>query len=526
MTNAKKKYKIVYFLTVIFGLSSAFFMSRFSICLGKVIDVVIDPKDTLIKTMLLCLLMLLCWLFTSFLYDYSEIVYVNKITCYIKEQLYKALYSKEINEFISEKNGTYLSLYSKDIDILIDNYLIPKCDIVCNLLSAVVCLLSIFLINWKLGISFVIISMLTVIVSQLPGAVMAKKTEEYTSENKSYMALLENYLNGFEQVKLLCLEKVFREKLNQKDKEYESARKHYLFAKIFAGDIGMSFGMLSQLLCMSVGIWFALHGEMTVGALISAVQLLNGVFSPIQNFVSDKNLMGTATEIIERLEKNSVITKREEKKITEEIELIDINNISLEFGGKQIFDEYNLKLEKGKKYAIVGESGKGKSTLAKLLMKYIPKQDYNGKIRVNGYDIHDISTSSLYNKIGYVQKNEFMIDGTIKENILLYRNEISEKHVEEIGKNLNLDKKLINKEISYSTNKEVSFGEKQRIDLARFLVKDYDVLIFDEPTSNLDEKMSNDIFDTIMNIKDKIVVVITHEARNDVLNRFDELIQI
>ena len=110
MINAKRKYRIVYWLTVIFGLGSAFYMSRFSVCLGNVIDVVIDPKDTLIKTMLLCLLMLLCWLVTSFLYDYSEIVYVNKITCHMKEQLYKALYSKEINEFIREKSGTYLGI--------------------------------------------------------------------------------------------------------------------------------------------------------------------------------------------------------------------------------------------------------------------------------------------------------------------------------------------------------------------------------------------------------------------------------
>ena len=163
MTSARKRYKYVYFFMVIFGLISAFFMSRFSVCLGKVIDVVLDPTDTLVKTMLLCVLMLVCWLLASFLYDYSEIIYVNKITRYIKERLYKALYNKEINEFNSEKTGTYLSLYSKDIDLLVDNYLIPKCDIVCNILSAAVCLLSIFLINWKLGISFVVISMFTVI---------------------------------------------------------------------------------------------------------------------------------------------------------------------------------------------------------------------------------------------------------------------------------------------------------------------------------------------------------------------------
>lgn len=323
MTAAKKKYKYIYITTVILGLISAFFMSRFSLCLGNVIDVVLAPTQALINTVLICVIMLICWLATSCIYDYTEIIYANKVTRYIKQQLYKALYNKEINEFNNEKAGAYLSLYSKDMDILVDNYLIPKCDIVNNVLNAIICLASIFIINWKLGISFVLISAFTIVFSQIPGIVMANKTKEYTQANKSYLSLLENYLNGFEQVKLLCIENLFRKKLNQKDSEYENTRKNYLLAKKLANDVGMSFGMLSQVLCMSVGIWFVLHDDMTVGMLISAVQLLNGVFSPIQNFVSDKNLMGTATEIIERLETNSQINTDNGIAFNEKINLIN-----------------------------------------------------------------------------------------------------------------------------------------------------------------------------------------------------------
>ena len=264
---------------------------------------------------------------------------------------------------------------------------------------------------------------------------------------------------------------------------------------------------------------------MTVGALISAVQLLNGVFSPIQNFVADKNLMGTATEIIERIDANSVSKECWESEMSETIEEINFNNLSLSFGENQIFEGYNLKLEKGKKYAIVGESGRGKSTLMKLMMRYIPESDYRGNITVNGQDIRNLTSHSLYGKIGYVQKNEFLIDGTVQDNIFLYRDIVSED-VEKVCESLNLNSMLVNKAICAAGNTEVSFGEKQRIDIARFLVKDYDVLVFDEPTSNLDEKTSNEIFNTIMNIKDKIVVVITHDVREDVLNRFDELVRI
>lgn len=103
------------------------------------------------------------------LYDYAKIVYVNRIVRCLKTNLYRALYHKELNVFLSEKNGHYLSLYSKDIDLVVDNYLMPKCNIISNILSAVVCLLSIFIINWKLGLSFVTLSGLTVVLSQIRG---------------------------------------------------------------------------------------------------------------------------------------------------------------------------------------------------------------------------------------------------------------------------------------------------------------------------------------------------------------------
>ena len=152
MADAEKRYRGIFIVTAFFGLVSACFMAIFSFCLGRVVDVVISPSDSLQTTMLLCIGMAVCGLAASFLYDYARIVYVNKIVRYLKTNLYRALYHKELNVFLSEKNGHYLSLYSKDIDLIVDNYLMPKCSIISNILSAVVSLLSIFIINWKLGL--------------------------------------------------------------------------------------------------------------------------------------------------------------------------------------------------------------------------------------------------------------------------------------------------------------------------------------------------------------------------------------
>lgn len=526
MAKAEKRYRGFYLLTAFFGLVSACFMAVFSFCLGRVVDVVINPSDSLPTTMLLCIGTAVCGLAASFLYDYAKIVYVNKIVRYLKTNLYKALYNKELYDFLSEKNGHYLSLYSKDIDLVVDNYLMPKCSIISNILTAAVSLLSIFIINWKLGLSFVALSCLTVFLSQIPGAVMAKKTVEYTQHNSAYMAVLENYLKGFEQVKLLGLGKLFDGKLDANDNAYEKSRKSYLFAKVASNDIGMFIGMLSQLSCMAVGIWFVLNGSMTVGLLISAVQLLNGVFSPLQLFVQDKNLMGTAGEIIQRIDMEQTIAEKTKREIAGEVQEIAFHGLNLQFGNKEIFHDFNMTFEAGRKYAIVGESGKGKSTLVRLLMKYLTENEYEGDVTINRQNIKAIDSDSIYDKIGYIQRNEFLIDGSVRDNIVLYREEVPSTNVDRICQDLKLDSDLVSKEIDVSDSGEVSFGEKQRIDIARFLLHDYDVLVFDEPTSNLDADTANEIFNMIFGIRDKIVIVITHDRSKEVLDRFDTVLQL
>lgn len=526
MSKARRHYGGIYVLTIFFGMVSAFFMSRFSVSLGKLIDVVINPVQILKKTILLCIGTLVCWLLFSFIYDYVEIIYVNKVVRCLKKDLYDALDQKELRLFLSDKKGDYLGLFSKDIDLIVDNYLIPKCDIVCNFLSALICMASIFILNWKLGLSFIAISGFTIMISQIPGVVMAKKTADYTENNSRYMAVLENYLNGFEQIKLLGLGTIFCGKLNNADFTYEKSRKGYLFAKAAAVDVGMSFGMLSQLLCMVAGIWFVMHDGMTIGMLISAVQLLNGVFSPLQSFVQNKNLMGTANGIIEKIEENQTIKEETKKEIEGKVVQIEFSDVSISFGSQQIFNHFYFLFEKDKKYAIIGESGSGKSTLVKLIMNYYSSQQYSGSVLINGRDTKMIHEESIYRKIGYIKKNEFLINGTVIDNILLYREDVPDKEIRDVCRDLKISERLAHKAIDKTNTNEISFGEKQRIDVARFMIHHYDVLIFDEPTSNLDSETANEIYNMIFSMQEKIVIVITHDQSKELLDRFDMVIQL
>ena len=276
---------------------------------------------------------------------------------------------------------------------------------------------------------------------------------------------------------------------------------------------------------MSIGIYFILNGELTVGLLISAVNLLNGLFGPIQSFAQDKNLIGTVKEIKEEIDGILSYMSPEGMELSKPVEKIKITDLSMKFSeAKIIFDNYNTEFVKGRTYAIVGESGRGKSTLVKLIMKFFPKEMYTGTIMIDGTNLNEISSDSIYKHIAYIQRSDFFIDGSVLDNILLKRYENAPDG--KLFEKLNLSREFLSKKIGDTNNDKISAGEKQRIDIARFLSNDYDVLIFDEPTSNLDAATSELVFNLIFENKDKIVIVITHTSDKDVLARFDEVIRL
>lgn len=529
MKSIVQKHRLHYFGTIVFSVVASVFLSLFSIKLGAVIDVVIRPEQGLFSRISTCIFLIFAWFLFSMMFGYMKVKYSYHILRELKYSLYSALYRRDIGEFMAEPSENYLNIMTKDMDLLNENYLQPKCDIVSNLISAIVSIASIFFIEWRLGLAFVLVSLMTIIFSQLPGVMMAKKTTQYSNDSGMFLGKVANFLRGFEQIKLLSLSSLFLDKFEVADKSFEKSRKSYLFTQTAADRLGMFFSFFAQLLCLSVGIWFVLHDQLTVGLLISAINLLNGVFSPLQSFVQNKNLMKTVDNITEKIDGILTQEKKHGTRLTEMVSTMELEDVCLKFGdGKTVFDNYSIQFSKNKKYAIIGDSGKGKSTMIKMFLKYFSQRDFAGKVRINGQNIAEMDADSIYQRIGFIQKNDFFVDGTVEDNIILYREneKLHGKDFVNICQDLKFSPSFLKKTIELSNRQQISTGEKQRMDIARFWLNDYDVLVFDEPTSNLDPKMSEAVYDLILGIQNKLVIVITHDREETLLKRFDEVLSI
>ena len=191
---------------------------------------------------------------------------------------------------------------------------------------------------------------------------------------------------------------------------------------------------------------------------------------------------------------------------------------------KDIIRGFSNVIKTGECCAIVGESGKGKTTLVKIMLKMI--DTFGGVVRIGGVNISDISSNQLYKYVSFVPQNIYLFNDTIKNNIIM-NNDVSQDRFNEIIKKTRLEKLLseINTEIG-DAGEKISGGEKQRIGIARALMKQPRIIVFDEPASALDPITRDVINELIFSLTDYTRIVITHDCRDEYLKRFDKVITL
>ena len=206
---------------------------------------------------------------------------------------------------------------------------------------------------------------------------------------------------------------------------------------------------------------------------------------------------------------------------------IIFDKVSFAYNNRNILTDFTLRIPQNSKIGIIGESGMGKTTIIKLLMGYY--DTYEGNIKIGEKSIRNISKSQLCSNIFLIPQNTAIFKGTVYENIVMFNGNISRESVYKACRQAGLDKFLENNPegIDYmleSSGKNISKGEAQRIALARFFIQKADVLILDEATCNLDANIEKKFMDTIYSIKDKTIIIISHNREN--LIKCDNCIEI
>lgn len=278
-------------------------------------------------------------------------------------------------------------------------------------------------------------------------------------------------------------------------------------------------GTIGNMVMVYVGIKTVIAGDMTLGTYMAFSTLASYFTNPVSNLVGVQLQIQEAQISMKRL--SEILDADPETDADDLVDIggnigdIEVQNVTFRYGNRQpALRNISFSIPKGKKVALVGSSGSGKSTMAKLLLKYYEPEQ--GGITIDGVDINECSNASLRNAISYVPQNIELFSKSIFENIRVSKPNATLDEVKDAAKRANAHDFILRLPGQYSTYLEeagngLSGGEKQRIVLARALLKNSDFYILDESTSSLDFATENTIFDMIYNkLRDKSMLIIAH----------------
>lgn len=279
-----------------------------------------------------------------------------------------------------------------------------------------------------------------------------------------------------------------------------------------------------------IGIINIINGNLTIGSLIIFNTILDYYLSPFKdiiNLCSDYIYVFNAINRVNNIYEVDLEDSFNDNNLLSSNDIV-IKDLDYSFNGRRsVLNGVNLEIDGGSKVLFLGSSGGGKSTLLKILYKYYDVA--RTKVFIGGYDINDITKGEIRNKLVYVSQNEVLYTGSIKDNIYVDRN-ILLKDVLDVYKLVEIDNIIKDNLLGYDMLLEengtnISGGERQRIILARALLKNSDIIMIDEGLSQMDVELERRILSKMFcKYNNKTIIVVSHRANN--MDLYDKVIKI
>lgn len=444
-----------------------------------------------------------------------------------KDFAFKKLIGKSISSFRDESAAGYLSALTNDAASIETNYLAQMLAMITKAVTFIGALLLMCRYSLLMTAIAAGLTVLPLIASLLTGNRLQAVESRVSERNEEFTAALSDCLAGFTVVKNFKAEREIFRLFAQSNKALEHEKFTGRRIKMLVGMIGAVTGIFAQLGVFIAGVYLSMKGgSMTPGAVVLFVNLMNFIISPIAELpgllACRKAALGLVDKLAAALERSS---SREGSETLNRLEHgIRLENVSFAYEpGKTVLHGINAEFEAGRAYALVGGSGSGKSTLLNLLMA--AETNYSGHILADGIELSDISTESLYGTMAAIQQNVFVFNASIKDNVSMFR-DFPKTEMDEAIARAHLGALIRERGEDYLCGENgsgLSGGEKQRISVARSLLKKSSVLLADEVTAALDAQTAHRVSSDILDLQGITRIVVTHTLEESLLRRYDKI---
>lgn len=469
------------------------------------------------------LITLLILYIISAIFNYVQGVVVSKIsakyTMDLRRKVNRKMERLPLKYFDKKSHGEVLSLITNDIDKISQNLSNALTETVTCIIALLGMLIMMFSINVTMTLAIIIILPICMMLT----IKIASKGQKYFTYRQEGLAKVdtkvEEMLRNHNIIKVFNSEDKILKDFNKENDSLANSTWKSNFIGGIMHPIMMLIGNLSYVVIAFLGGLFVIQGKITVGNIQSFITYAKNFTNPIGNLASIMTELESMIAASERVE--DYLNEEEEKKLENPVLLENVKgNITFDhvkFGydeNKPIIKDFSAYVEKGKKIAIVGPTGSGKTTLVKLLMRFY---DVNsGSILIDNINIQDVDRNELRKNIGMVLQDTWLYSDTIMENIRYGKLDATDDEVIEASKEAQVHHFIQTLPNSYNMqiNEEtsnISEGQKQLLTIARAILRDPKVLILDEATSSVDtrtEELIQKAMDSLM--KGRTSFIIAH----------------
>lgn len=455
----------------------------------------------------------------------SEPRFIARAMRQYKELAFQKLTEKSIASFRDESTAAYLSALTNDAASVEADYLAQQLAVITKTVTFFGALFMMLWYSPLLTAIAVGVTALPLAASLLTGGRLQAAEKQVSERNRDFTAALSDCLSGFAVVKTFKAEREIFQLFAESNRALEQEKFSRRRLKVLIGMIGAVTGLVAQLGVFLAGAWLALSGSgLTAGTVILFVNLMNFMIGPVSELpallAGRRAALGLIGKLADALEKDgSAGGSRTLSRLEHGIELRDVS-----FGyeaGKDVLRHVSARFEAGRAYAIVGGSGSGKSTLLNLLLA--ENTGYRGSVLLDGTELRELSPEALYGLMSVIQQNVFVFNASIRDNVSMFR-EFPQEAQDEAIRRAHLRELLDARGADYlcgENGKGLSGGEKQRVSIARSLLKKSSVLLVDEATAALDMQTAHQVSSDILDLTGMTRIVVTHSLEEALLRRYD-----
>lgn len=441
-----------------------------------------------------------------------------------KRDMFHDVMNVNADDFNTMEPGDYIAAFSNDITYLEERYFK-------SILELFEYIITIVIVG---GVFFTLDPLLagTVATFGVIGAAISIALAKYTRRMndrfiKSFYAFtqgIKELFSSFRTIKNYNITTQIQDRFDQMNDETENKKYQGEFALEFVNSISAAFSGFLMFSVIGIGLIKVMQGDITMGIVITAYNFASDLSTPLQNCLHKINEIRSVKTITDKITTFRKLAQKSSEDIEcDEVTNIDTynleyNEVSFAIGEKKVLSNFSFVFEEGKKYLIIGKNGAGKSTLFKLLKRMYG--NFTGRISIGGLDISKMSYDTVGGYTSYLNEDVNVFSASVKENITLFRDvdeEILDKAITTAHVEVELDRQI------RDNGSNISSGEKRRIEIARTLVQNTPIIVFDEVISTLDIETAFEIEQLALSL-DSTVIFISHNFSGKLVDKYDEIL--